>query len=251
MNYKIKSVSISVVIAVIVAVIGAVFLGCDGNFRHVAGEERDYDPGETGDDFIRIGSTKKPVDTQWLYQVIENDGETYETEITVIAVTDNSYKLRDRREGRPDIEYYYEYGPETDGFTAISLYEVYVVGGERITDRYSPPRKNMPADGYLKEGLSWRDSPIAVEETTMRRREKDKHDSKMAAMRYSVEAVGPVDTPAGEFTAATLVKSSVDDKVLEKSYISNIGTVKRVIYDDDGSVLVTWELSDYTFPERD
>jgi hypothetical protein len=191
----------------------------------------------------------KPVDTRWRYRASDSGGETYEVEVTVIAVTDSSYKLRERREGHPDIEYYYEYGPETDSFTTISLYEVFTIGGERVTYRFSPPQKYLPADGYLKEGLAWRDDPITVSETTMRRRERDEREYEIPEMRYSIETVARVTTPVGEFKAATLVKSSADDRALEKSYINNIGTVRQTIY-DDGSIVETWVLLDYSFPER-
>lgn len=249
MSYR-NSISIRAATTVTVIVIAALFFGCGGELRHIAGEERGYDPGETGDDFVRIGSIMKPVDTEWRYRVSEGGGGTYDIEMTVIAVTDSSYKLRERREGYPDVEFYYEFGPETDGFVTISLYEVYTVDGERVTHRYSPPRIYLPGDGYLREGLVWRNGPISVEETTMGRRERDIREYEIPGTRYRIETIGMVTTPAGEFIAATLIKSS-GNILLERHFISNIGTVKRVSYDAEGFATETRELLDYSFPDRE
>ncbi len=232
-------------------VTAALFFGCGGELRHIAGEERDDDPGETGDDFVRIGSLMKPVDTEWRYRVFKSSGEMYEVEITVIAVTDKSYKLRERRDGYPDIEYYYEYGPETDGFTTISLYEIYTVDGERVTHRYTPPRIFLPGDGYLREGLSWSDGPVAVEETTMGRRERSESGFEFPETRYRIETIGTVATPAGEYVVAPLVKVSAEGAIIETDFISDIGSVKRVSYDEDGFSIETRELLEYSFPERE
>jgi hypothetical protein len=236
---------------VTVIVIAVLFFGCGGELRHIAGEERDYDPGENGDDFVRIGSIMKPVDTEWQYRISKITGEMYEVELTVIAVTDSSYKLRERREGYPDVEYYYEYGPETDDFVAISLYEVYTVGGERVTHRYSPPQIYLPGDGYLREGLTWSNGPIKVEETTMGRSERFEHDFEMPGVSYKAETTGRVETPAGEFVVAPLVKISAEGTIMETDFISNIGTVKKVSYDAEGFAIETWELLNYSYPGRD
>jgi hypothetical protein len=72
----------------------------------------------------------------------------------------------------------------------------------------------------------------------------------MPGISYKVETIGRIDTPAGEFTVAPLVKSS-GDLVLERHFVSNIGTVKRVSYNEEGFAIETRELLEYSFPERD
>ncbi len=250
MRYKVYPFALYVALAVLTTVTATFFFDCGDDLRHVVGEERDdYDPGETGEDFVRIGSFMKPVDTEWRYRVT-GGREDYEIEVTVIAVTDNSYKLRERREGHPDFEYYYEFGPETDDFTTISLYEEYEVGGKRVTYRYSPPKKNLPTDGVLKKGLSWRDSSITAEKTIMGYSERFTGEFEVSGLYYYVEAIGSLRTPAGDLVAATLVKAS-DGLLIERRYVTNIGVLKTVTYDNDGSVTETRELLDYTLPEID
>lgn len=251
MKYK-RFTYMCAAIAVLVTVIAVSFYGCGNDFRHVVGEERDdYDPGETGEDFVRTGSIWKPVDTEWHYRVTENGSGTYEFVVTVIAVTDNSYKLRERREGYPDMEYYYEFGPEEDGFTTISLYEEYEVGGNRVTRRYSPPKKYLPANGLLRAGLSWCDSGISVEETTMGLHERYRRYYELPIVFYSAEEVDSVETPAREFIAVTILTKTPTGIVCDKEYVGHIGNIKKETFGENGSPERTTELLSFRFPEKD
>jgi hypothetical protein len=239
-------------ISVLATVVAAFFYGCGDGFRHIAGEERDdYDPGETGEISVRIGSITKPVDTEWRYLVTESCGATYETQVTVIALTENSYKLRERRKGHPDMEYYYEFGPEENGFTMISLYEEYEVGGNRVTYRYSPPKKYLPANGILRAGLSWCDGGTSVEETTMGHHKRHIRYYRLPIVFYSVEEVGSVKTPAREFVAATLITKTPTGSVRKKEYIRHFGTIKEETYGESGSLKRTVEILGFRFPTKD